>query len=178
MHDTLGLRSRPERITVESLRGLKPGRRARPRGARPGAFRPPPPSYTSLPLRFVLPFLPPSVNRLFTTIIDRETGATKRALSREARRIRRLISLLVRGALDPSRLYEIRVDVHLRAFTRAGAVRQVDVSNRVKFLEDCVCQCLGIDDRQIFRVVLTKHHSEAEHTVVEVRDYSPETEMP
>jgi Holliday junction resolvase RusA-like endonuclease len=78
---------------------------------------------------------------------------------------------MVRGRLDSKQLYEMHVDIFLSAFTQQGAVRQVDVTNRVKFLEDCLCSALGIDDRQFFRVVLTKHHSDAEQTNVTITRY-------
>jgi Holliday junction resolvase RusA-like endonuclease len=45
----------------------------------------------------------------------------------------------------------------------------VDLTNRVKFLEDCVCGALGIDDSRIFRVVLDKLDAEQEQTVIEIK---------
>lgn len=158
-------------ISVEEFRGLSAGRPARvPRlsiKAKPFGAQ----IESELPLRFTLPFLPPSVNKLFATVRD-ERGTMIRVLTAHARRIRKLIGALVRGRLEQGRLYELHVDIFLAAFTRSGSLRQVDVSNRVKFLEDCLCQALGIDDRQFFRVVLTKHHAEAEQTTICINRYS------
>ncbi|MBP9893192.1 MAG: RusA family crossover junction endodeoxyribonuclease [Planctomycetes bacterium] len=156
-------------ISAEEFRRLATGRPARvPRlsikAATPPAFE------SELPLRISLPFLPPSVNKLFASVRD-ERGTIIRVLTAQARRMRKLICALVRGRLDSRKLYELHVDIHLAAFTRDGNVRQVDVTNRVKFLEDCLCHALGIDDRQFFKVVLTKHHAQAELTQVTINRY-------
>lgn len=124
----------------------------------------------------VLPFLPPSVNKLFHTVRDERTGVTKRVLTAEARKIRRLVVAMTSAQLDPNALYELRLAVFLKAFTRDGEVRRVDLSNRVKFIEDCVCLALGIDDSRIFRVVLEKHDAESDRTVIELHPYAqPDT---
>ena len=158
-------------ISVEEFRSLATGRRARvPRlsiKAKPALAQ----TESALPLRITLPFLPPSVNKLFATVRD-ERGTMIRVLTAHARRMRKLINALVRGRLMVGRLYELHVDVFLAAFTRDGSLRQVDVSNRIKFLEDCLCQALGIDDRQFFKVVLTKHHAKAEQTTICINRYS------
>ncbi|MBX3473538.1 MAG: RusA family crossover junction endodeoxyribonuclease [Planctomycetes bacterium] len=162
-------RHRPARISASDFRAMMAGRKAVPKQRipqRPWQARA---SATSDTYRLVLPFLPPSVNKLFATIRDKNTGALKRVLTTEARRIRRLILAMVHGNAEPDRLYELHVNVHLRAFTSEGAVRKVDLTNRVKFLEDCLCSALGIDDSHIFRVVLNKLHAEEEQTCIELR---------
>ena len=164
-------RSQPERITVEEYR-LARGRRAR--HARPGrktarlvnANAAPGAAFSTPPVKVTLPFLPPSINKLFCTVRDDHTGVTKRVLTKTARRVRRLIGMLVHGRLAPDELYELNVEIHLNAYTKKGSVRRVDLTNRIKFLEDCVCSALGIDDRQIFRVIMNKHHSDVQRTVI------------
>lgn len=163
-------RARPVRLSAAEFRSIVAGRKSRPQrqlaaGIWAGASRP----ESSRPVRVALPFLPPSVNKLFSTVRDRGTGALKRVLTSHARRVRKLILAMVHGRLDPARLYELSVTVHLRAFTADGSVRKVDLTNRVKFLEDCLCQALGIDDSQVFRVVLAKLDAEEEQTVIELR---------
>ncbi len=160
---------RVQAISVEEFRSLATGRRARV--PRLSIQANPPAVESELPLRITLPFLPPSVNKLFATVRD-ERGTLIRVLTAHARRMRKLIGAMVRGRLVVGRLYELHVDIFLAAFTRDGSVRQVDVSNRIKFLEDCLCQALGIDDRQFFKVVLTKHHAEAEQTTICINRYS------
>jgi Holliday junction resolvase RusA-like endonuclease len=125
------------------------------------------------PFKLKLPFLPPSVNKLFTTVRDPATGVIKRVLTSKARRIRRLVAALINRTLDPAKLYELHIDFHLACYTKKGGVRKVDLSNRVKFIEDCVCEALGIDDSHVFRIVLTKHHSDTEMTSLEVREREP-----
>lgn len=162
-------RSRPRSLSAADFRALVSGRKAAPPARlthRPWAESPRTPVK---PVRVVLPFLPPSVNKLFATVRDSRTGALRRVLTAHARRVRRLILALVPGSAHPDLLYELVVTVRLKAFNKDGAVRRVDLTNRVKFLEDCLCAALGIDDSRIFRVVLDKQHSEQEETCIELR---------
>jgi len=126
---------------------------------------------SQLPFEVSMPFLPPSVNGLTATVTDEETGKPKRVLTSRARKARRSIETFVRGRLSPSAIYELHITVELPALTKDGKLRKVDLTNRVKFLEDCVAKCLGIDDRQFFRVVLNKYHAEHERTVVKILAY-------
>ena len=127
--------------------------------------------FSPLPLSFSLPFLPPSVNGLYTTVVDRDTGMTKRVLSHKARNARKAIAHFVVGRLSPREIYELHIRVELPVLTKHGHLRKLDLTNRVKFLEDCVAARLGIDDCQFFRVLLTKFHAEHERTLVSVHPY-------
>lgn len=129
---------------------------------------------STLPLVFNLPFLPPSVNALFHSVTDRETGRLKRVLTTKARKTRDAISHFVKGVLADGALYELHITIEMSLVTKAGNIRKVDVTNRVKFLEDCIASCLGIDDSQFFRVVLNKLHADHERTVVKVLPYTPQ----
>ena len=123
---------------------------------------------TNLPLEIALPFLPPSVNSIYVSVKDKESGKVKRVLSEKARKARKAIAMFVNGCLCPNEIYELHIDIELPALTKAGNLRKVDLSNRVKLLEDSISSCLGIDDRQFFRVVLTKLHAEHERTVIRI----------
>jgi len=159
-------RSRPTRISVAEFHAAQ-GRQA-PR-LKPRAWPAKVDKGPQEPFRIRLPFLPPSVNKLFTTVRDPQTGVIKRVLTAKARRIRRLLAALISRQLNPQGIYELHMDIHLSCFTRKGAVRKLDLTNRIKFIEDCVCDALGIDDSHVFRVVLTKHDSDTELTTIEVR---------
>ena len=165
-------RSRPARLSAAEFRALVAGRKAvtsRPAHRAWGGRERATPAE---PVRVLLPFLPPSVNKLFATVRDQATGALRRVLTAHARRVRRLILGLVRGHADPEGLYELFVTVRLRAFNSDGGVRKVDLTNRIKFLEDCVCAALGIDDSRVFRVVMLKQHADEEQTCIELRPMS------
>jgi hypothetical protein len=168
MADSQPARGRLQRISIAEFQAAfgrpsprKPRVNHRAWAAKPGA--------ADQPFRLRLPFLPPSVNKLFTTVRDPASGVIKRVLTDKARRIRRLVQAMIDTTLDPSRTYELHLDLFMPCFTKKGGVRKVDVSNRIKFIEDCVCEALGIDDSHIFRVVLTKHHSDTELTSIEIR---------
>jgi Holliday junction resolvase RusA-like endonuclease len=153
----------PARMTSSEFRAYVAGRRevSRPARRRITGSAPQAKSF-----RLVLPFLPPSVNRLFTTVRDTDSGIIKRVLTTHARRVRKLVAAMVHTRLDPQACYEMQIDIYLRTRTRAGKVRRIDLTNRVKFLEDCVCDAVGIDDSHVFRVVLHKHDADEESTVI------------
>jgi Holliday junction resolvase RusA-like endonuclease len=156
----------PARMTAAEFRAYAAGRREDSRPPRRRASTAPAGPVQTKPFRLVLPFLPPSVNRLFTTVRDIETGIIKRVLTTHARRVRKLVAAMVDARLDPAARYELSIDIYLRTHTRAGKVRRIDLTNRVKFLEDCVCDAVGIDDSHVFRVKLQKHDAEEESTVI------------
>ncbi|MHC4840265.1 MAG: RusA family crossover junction endodeoxyribonuclease [Planctomycetota bacterium] len=168
MHGQSSNVARPERISADEYRQLAKERK-KPRALRPGQRK-----WTSKvnknepgsEFHITLPFLPPSVNKLFSTVRDTKTGVTKRVLTRQARKIRKLIHAMVNDQLDDKLLYELDIEIHLNAFTKKGTVRKVDLTNRVKFLEDSICDALGIDDSLIFRVMLVKKHSLEEQTIL------------
>lgn len=167
-------RTPPLRMTAEQYRALAQGRRQAP--AKPVSRKQWMRGHEPAPVRIALPFLPPSVNKLFTTVRDPASGVIKRVLTSNARRIRKLICAMVSSELDPARVYELRIDIYLNAWTRAGKVRRVDLTNRVKFLEDCICTALGIDDSHVFRVIMEKHDAEQERTVVNIRAIEAQSE--
>ncbi|MCA8912542.1 MAG: RusA family crossover junction endodeoxyribonuclease [Planctomycetes bacterium] len=163
-------RSRPTRISAADFRALA-GRKstAKPR-IKHRAWTAKLDKGPQQPFKLRLPFLPPSINKLFTTVRDPQSGVVKRVLSQKARRIRRLIAAMIDREMNPDALYELHLDIYLSCYTRKGKVRKVDLTNRVKFIEDCVCTALGIDDSHIFRVVLNKHDSEDEVTEIKLNE--------
>ncbi|MDC1142558.1 RusA family crossover junction endodeoxyribonuclease [Planctomycetota bacterium] len=168
MHGQSPNLARPERISAEEFRALHKERK-KPRALREGQRKWTSKVNTNEPsseFHITLPFLPPSVNKLFSTVRDTKTGVTKRVLTRQARKIRKLIHAMVNDRLNEKLLYELEVEIHLNAFTKKGTVRKVDLTNRVKFLEDSICDALGIDDSHIFRVLLIKKHNLEEKTVL------------
>lgn len=164
-------RTRPQRISAAEFHALNGRKSPRSPKRKPRRWAGGAPKPSQNPFRLSLPFLPPSVNKLFTTVRDPKSGIIKRTLTQKARRIRRLVSAMINGELCPQRLYELHLDVHFSVFTKKGTVRRIDLTNRVKFIEDCVCGALGIDDSHIFRVVLTKHDNDEELTSIEIREY-------
>lgn len=166
-------RSRPQRISAtdfSALAGRQSPRKPRVKHRNWTARI----SKSDEPFRLRLPFLPPSVNKLFTTVRDPQSGVIKRVLTQQARRIRRLVMAMIDRELNPAGLYEMQIDIHMPCYTKKGAVKKVDLSNRVKFIEDCVCDALGIDDSHIFRVVLNKRDAAEDLTLIEIRPLADE----
>lgn len=113
----------------------------------------------ALPASFHLP-MPPSVNKLWHTVTDRQSGRPKRVLTVDARAYRRqVIEQIPRVEIPDNALLVLDLVWHLRAWTKAGKVRRWDGTNRIKFLEDCIAEALGYDDARHWRVTAQKAHT-------------------
>ena len=119
----------------------------------------------SLPASWPLP-MPPSVNELYTTGIDRKTKRARRFLTDEGRAYRAMVLAVVRGVApkacqerDPDALLELTLIASYPWLTLKNKVAKKDASNRIKFIEDCVCTALQYDDSQHWRIVVQKSHS-------------------
>lgn len=53
-----------------------------------------------------------------------------------------------------------------RLYTKDGRIKKLDISNRLKSCEDCICKAIGIDDSQIFRIVAEKIPTDTEEQTV------------
>lgn len=121
-----------------------------------------------LPLVFTCPW-PPSLNAMWATVESKTTGKNIRVLASAAREWRKrfLVEFGImfghRGAhLNWPGPLELRLVFHGRYFHANGAMRQVDLSNRIKLLEDALASALHYDDCRHWRVVLEKAVSATE----------------
>lgn len=113
-----------------------------------------------------LPFLPPSTNSLFATVMGR------RVKSRGYRAFEQAMRLMpIQGRLwaPNNGCYEVQVELHGSWWFKNGKVRRKDADNGLKSLLDCVCRRAGFDDCQIFRLTVTKEESITEKTKVFIR---------
>lgn len=142
--------------------------RRRPKLAALGERTPAGPAL-ALPVRFHLP-MPPSTNKLWSTVKDKHNGAIIRVLTREARQWRQNAQLYMpKGAMpaEPVAL-QVALVVFTRCYHADGTARQLDVTNRVKFLEDCIAAALHYDDRRHWRVIAEKRDAKQEGVAVEI----------
>lgn len=117
----------------------------------------PPGTSTSLtkPLRLVLP-VPPSTNQLYATVFGR------RVLSAEGKKYKKYVvarTPVYRGPLEDNQWLTIKLVFHVPLYNAKSAKhakKQWDLSNRVKALEDAICEGLSIDDRAVIRMELEK----------------------
>ena len=121
-----------------------------------------------------LPGVPPSTNRLYFTRNGR------RRLSDEGKRYKRKIAMKVAkefpcvGPFENSDAFSLTIELHMEVLTRSKGAKnrykRFDVSNRVKVLEDAICESLGIDDSQVMELRICKMHTtDPERTVVTLR---------
>lgn len=117
-------------------------------------------------MKFTLPGLPPSVNH--------SHFARGRKLKPETSRWILNAGLMMRGQMRGQEKLtkgELSLDVALYGqwFTKTGALRRVDLSNRIKLLEDLVAKLCGFDDSAVSILKAEKIECPSEHTVVEVK---------
>jgi len=73
-----------------------------------------------------------------------------------------------------------RYELHLKfyftfkdLFTKKNEIKRLDVSNRIKLIEDQLAEHLGIDDRYFFKVTAEKILGDDRSVDAEVIDYEP-----
>ena len=119
------------------------------------------------PLRLTLP-VPPSTNHLYVTVHKR------RVLSAEGRKYKKYVGQRVpayRQGLEDNQWLVLTLTFYVPLYNgkkAKHAKKQWDVTNRVKALEDAICEALGVDDRAVKRVVLDKVDAAARDSRVEV----------
>lgn len=129
-----------------------------------------------LPASWELPF-PPSTNKLWHNVTDDTTGVTKRVLTKEARAFKRAVGAKIRGRVADGQRFTLTLNVFFSCYTKKGTVRQIDLTNRVKILEDAVAAALGYDDSRNWRVVLQKRDTQGPRFVRATLDtYRPQKE--
>jgi len=116
-------------------------------------------------LQVWVPYLPPSSNKIYI----RHPSGKGRILSSEARtfKVRTMETIQKEGAValikfEKNVPYELRLSIFFETLTNKTSsvgdkYKQMDLSNRVKLVEDVVSDATGIDDRHNFRLVVEKH---------------------
>lgn len=122
-------------------------------------------------LRVWVPFLPPSSNKIYEPVWVRGKPMGKR-LSTSGRRFKvRAMKVIQEGGraallnLKEHVPYELTLAVFLEKVENKGwatksaesRFTKIDVTNRIKLIEDTVADAVGVDDRHNFRLVLEKH---------------------
>lgn len=133
-------------------------------------------------LRVWIPFLPPSSNKIYEPAWVRGKPRGKR-LSGAGRKFKiKAMQVLQKGGrvalLDFKEHipYELILAVFLPRVVNKGwaagkadnRYTKVDVTNRIKLIEDTVADAIGVDDRHNFRVSLEKH-CDPDHPGIYVR---------
>lgn len=103
-------------------------------------------------LEFAAP-MPPSVNHAYATVrgrrvLSREGKAYKAEVAARARRV-------ADGRAAPLWL-SLTITLRLPLLFKNGRVRKFDASNRIKLLEDALCEGLGVDDSRVLRLSVEK----------------------
>jgi len=118
-----------------------------------------------------IPFLPPSSNKIYEPVWVKGKPMGKR-LTGSGRRFKiRAMKVIQEGGraallnLKEHIPYELTLAVFLEKVENKGwgkgkaesRYAKIDVTNRIKLIEDAVADAVGVDDRHNFRVSLEKH---------------------
>jgi Holliday junction resolvase RusA-like endonuclease len=125
--------------------------------------------------------MPPSGNSLYFV------KGGRKILSRKGRMVKqRLKSIITRTAATtciPDALFRLEIHLFFKAVENKGwcsgkaktRYKRIDVSNRVKLLEDALSEATGVDDSLFFQVCITKHATQredkSEHCTITLRRY-------
>ncbi len=107
-------------------------------------------------MRITIPFKTPTINHLYGF------RGFRKFIKPEAVKLKQAIKDIV--GQPEHQLYgrnlRVVVTIYEDWVYKNGEVARKDISNREKFLIDCIFECLGLDDKQIF-----------EHRLIKMQDY-------
>jgi Holliday junction resolvase RusA-like endonuclease len=120
--------------------------------------------------------LPPSVNKIYRSI-----GKGRRALTAEGKAYKRKVidalipELCTCPPFKENEPLHLSITLHLKALLNKGwpkktkkRYKRIDVSNRIKLLEDALFECLGVDDCNVISLKINKVQSAQECSHVEL----------
>lgn len=117
-------------------------------------------------MKFTLPGLPPSVNDSHFSLGRRLKPETRKWIEQMG-----LIMLGQRRGQNPLPT-DARLAFDMRLYgkwlTSKGAIRRIDLSNRIKILEDTVAKVCGFDDSRVVCIYAKKIEDTDERTEVDV----------
>lgn len=121
---------------------------------------------------------PPSLNNTYWHGKNKNTGESMRGLTEKARLWKRATQALwARGVVRGGAL-ELTLIFRGRFFHADGSMRQVDLSNRIKLLEDTLAGQLGYDDRRHWKLVVEKAQAASEGVIVTLNHYQGALNQP
>lgn len=124
--------------------------------------------------------MPPSVNGIYVNnpkTRGRFKSAAGKAFDSEIEGYRLVHSHTLRQ-FRRGTLYRVRLTFFLpleKLMTKDGAVKKLDVSNRIKPIEDAICKLLDIDDKDIVEVVAYKTLSRTGFAFVDATIFTLDT---
>jgi Holliday junction resolvase RusA-like endonuclease len=124
---------------------------------------------------FELPYKTLSINHLYLQ------RGYHRFITKEGRELEKNIQQSIKeqiGQYNINSLIDKPLEVEISIFeeweTKAGKPARKDISNREKHVVDVVFKSIGIDDKWIYKHVMTKKHSKDNNfTIITIREYIP-----
>ena len=112
--------------------------------------------------------MPPTINKAYIT-----TRSGRRILSTEGKAYKQQVKVKVGLLADLKSIgiadtpVRLEIDLYLPVLNKGWSMgktksryKRVDVSNRVKLIEDAFFESIGVDDSQVFVLIVRKHNSD------------------
>ena len=110
--------------------------------------------------------MPPSVNHLYVT-----ARHGRRVLSTEGRKYKQAVKADLVPLENAPEWLVLKIVLYMPLRYKNGKVRRFDVSNRIKILEDALCEGMGIDDSRVRELVITKTDCEEYRVLCRVEEW-------
>lgn len=118
-------------------------------------------------IQIEIPFKTPTINHLYGQ------HGFHRYMKPEAKKLKKLIQEVVepfKGLIGNDKRLKVLVEVHEDWICKNGNVATKDISNREKFLIDCVFEELGLNDKFIWEQTFKKIINPIEHSIITIEE--------
>jgi Holliday junction resolvase RusA-like endonuclease len=120
-------------------------------------------------VKFTIPGLPPSVNASHFSLGRRLKPQTRNWIEQAG--LMMLGQRRGQSPLPPDVRLAFSMRLHGKWLTSKGLSRRVDLSNRIKILEDTVAKACGFDDSRVACIIALKVEDDNERTEVDVYEH-------
>lgn len=117
-----------------------------------------------------IPFKTPTVNNLYGKTFRHGGLYLKPEAKKLKQHITDLVKILPKQDFEDKKL-KVIIEVYENWLTKKGEVKNKDVANREKFLIDSVLECLGLDDKYIYEMIIRKMQSESEQAIIKIEEF-------
>jgi len=126
-------------------------------------------------MKFKIPFKTISLNNMYVTWTPKGRKIAMRIKSKEAKKMAEEVKDIVLNS--PTEILEgelqVTIDIYSKWYNLDGTIKKRDIANLEKFITDSIFANLeGMDDKQIFKITMNKHHSDEEYTLVEIKKWN------
>ena len=117
-------------------------------------------------LRFGLPFLPPSMNAIYSIIYSQRRIEMKPEVRLWKSKAKGFIPV---WSIEEGEELDLEIELHGEWRYKNGKPKRMDVQNLLKVLIDALCEKWGVDDARVREIRAKRVQAEQEKVMVEAR---------